>query len=484
MDRRTFLAAGAAAGVLPGCATLEIAPSAEVAVRPVRFLAGAAEAEALRRDVQPDDIRSIDEVPEALQGPLRQAVDGQYATDDVSDALLAVIDDFRDPKDNYRLDAPAVRIDGTAYVIEARVPTLVVELTGTDAAPADAAAVFPRERINADDLDPAVQNLVNRLHYRGPNAPRLSYRTSAVPEAIQDFLDEYDYLEDSQGVGRIATERRNADPPYTIDVRELTLEDRWGRPVIDGATLDPDLRAFVREVLAASRELPSEPYLTDSVPDGYFEHLQPTGDFGTDPHVRLDDSIYHVHVTEGEHKRLPVDVSAAAVGSGDEGRHRFEVTVAATGEGPDPALESGESVELFGHVGLPSVLWIDDGEEHHLLRSDAYEHSVATNSTAQTSTKAALLLTVGDRDLEVLSAERRTQATEWALDLDVDAVRETTVFETLPVGSELTATYAIPETVPAGTYASPGFFGVMWGGEAGNREREGIYPFELDIGLE
>ena len=174
-------------------------------------------------------------------------------------------------------------------------------------------------------------------------------------------------------------------------------------------------------------------------------------------------------------------VSATALAPGDEGTQRFEVTVEVTGEGPDPALGADESVELFGHVGLPSALWIDDGEAHHLLRSDAYQHPVESTATAGTATAAGLILTVGDRDVALLSAERETRSTEWALDLDAEAIREATVIETVSVGSEVSATYEIPEAVPSGRYACPAFFGVMWGGEADRREHEGIYPFEVVV---
>jgi hypothetical protein len=81
----------------------------------------------------------------------------------------------------------------------------------------------------------------------------------------------------------------------------------------------------------------------------------------------------------------------------------------------------------------------------------------------------------------VLAAEREASATEWSLDVDVAALRQTTVRETVPVGSDLSAVYEIPDTIPAGTYAAPGFFGVQWGGDPGDRSQEGLYPFEVEV---
>lgn len=487
MDRRAFLAAtGGTAGALAGCATLELSATLDVAAQPVTYLAGAAEATALRQAVDPSDLKSEEEIPAVLRDALQRALEDEFVVDSVSTDLLAAIDEFREPTDNYRLETPAVRLDGTAYVFEARVPTLVVQLGDESAENVDPDAVFRTERLQEEDsgLEPTAESLVERLRYRGPNAPRLPYRASDVPASIADFLETYDYVEDSQGVAPIETERLHAEPPYTIEVREFTVEDRYGRPVVDAAALDADLRQFVRDVIESSRDPSAPPYLTDTVPDGFFEQLKPTGDYRTDPFVHLDGSVYYVGVTEGEHGRMPVDLSADSMPPGENGRDRFRLTVAATAGGSESDVGADESIELFGHVGLPSVLWIDDGDELHLLKSDAYEYPVESQSTPQTSTAAGLFLTVDGRDVEVLTAERETRSTEWSLDLDVEQVRKTTVFETLAVGSELSAVYEIPDAVAAGTYASPGFFGARWGRESGEWAHEGIYPFEVEVVVE
>jgi hypothetical protein len=486
MERRTVLAAaGGSLGVLAGCVSLDIRGASPVTLQRRRYLAGAAEATQLRED-RPAEIPTESAIPDALLGPLRQARDGRYVTDAVSDPLLNAIDEFRDPKDNYRLESPYVRIDGTTYVFDARVPTLLVVVSDETVESVDRDAVFERDRLHAEENGLAAEtaSVVDRLTYRGPNAPRLPYRASSVPAPLRDFLDSYDYIEDSQGVSPIVTERQNRDPPYVIEVREPTASDRFGRPVVDSTTLDAGVQDFVRAVVESDWARTTGRYVTDSVPDGYFEALQPTGDYRTDPFVLLGDSVYYIAVTEGEHDRLPVDAAVGSLPPEDGVGPRFELTVTATADGSQSAAPVGNSIDLFSHVGLPSVLWVEAADELHLLRSDAYRYTVVSNQRERTSTAAGLFLTVDEYDVAVLTAERETAAVEWSLDVDVEAVRQTTVVETVSLGSQVSAVYEVPDTVPPGTYTAPGFFGVRWDGDPEDRSRESIYPFAVEVTVE
>ena len=535
MRRRTFLAgAGSGLAVLAGCTgTASDQSRIEVDLQTVTYSAGAAKPREIRRlEVEPDDIRDEDEIPAALREALSAAVDGEFESESVSEELLAALDELREPRASHRVWNPYVRIDGTEYVFEPELPTLHVELAEETVDEYDPDDVVVREGVvgghedlpaeadGHEDLPSAAEYVVQRIGWDGRmNTSRDTYRRSQVPEEIETFLEEYDYIKDFEGVSLIQVERRNWDPPYDIELRELGAEDRYGREIIDEEALSEEARAFVRSVIQSTDSDPPSLFVTDSVPEEYFETLQPTGDVNEGPFVRVDGEVYHVGVTEADHDRLPVDVSAepAPPESGD--RPRFTMTVEATEEGTNtdtdccdslppcrhnllasdsdtPGLSTpaennhsspyemgtDESIELFGHIGLPSVLRVEHDGEYHLLNSDTYEQDVESEVTSESVETAAMLVHVADREFEVMRAEEETEAETWSLEVDIDQLREKTIFEELQVGEQLSTTYEVPETIPEGTYNSTGVFGAIWSPDEGGHGTEvEQFPFELRL---
>lgn len=484
MERRTFcLVAGSGLLTLGGC--LSPNDSSEqytgIEMEPMAYMAGAGQPEELPPllDVDDEEILSEQEIPSALRAVLYDALDGGYETDTVSGELLAAIDEFRKLTRSHRLEQRYVRLDGTAYVFEATLPTLVIELSDEEARGYDPDDVYAGE----EELSAEANRLFQRLRYRGPNAPRLPYWTSRVPDSIKDFLERYDYIEDSQGVSRIETERRHWEPPYTIDIRELTQEDRYGREIIDGDELGEELRSFLLDVVESGRTQPSPPYITDTVPDEYFERLHETGSIRADPFVRLNETVYYIAVVEAASGDAPVEVTAAPTSPTDEGLSRFSLTVRATADGAE--ISSDETIELFSHIGLPSALWITHDDEKLLLDSDSYQYPVETKATTETSATSALVLQVARSDFQIMAAEEEHNATTWSLDVDIENIRNTTVRKDVPAGDELSATYVIPDAIPEATYYAEGFFGVLWSDDQTEHQpEEGMYPFRIKITLE
>jgi hypothetical protein len=63
-------------------------------------------------------------------------------------------------------------------------------------------------------------------------------------------------------------------------------------------------------------------------------------------------------------------------------------------------------------------------------------------------------------------------------------VEEVAVSEELSVGDELTATYVVPGTVPAGSYTLSGSFGALWLENPDDyNQTQGVYPFEVELTL-
>jgi len=487
MHRRTVLAAaGAAAIPLGGClGTAEEGATVSVELSPKRYLAGALRPEAAnQREVEPGDVRELAELPEPLRAAIEAAVDGGFERQTVSPDLLRAIDSLRGRSMTDRVARPYVRVDGRVYVFEPEVPELLVE-PGPAATPANESAVFDARDFHerAEEFDPAVGELVQALKYNGPNAPRVPHSRSSVPETVRDFLERYDYLEDARGVFGLEVTWRHTEPPYRIAVREITDEDRYGRRIVDASALSSAVRSFCESAVAASTRRPSPPFLPDSVPDAFFETLQPEGSVREDPFVRLDGTVYYVGVTRAEYERVPVDVAVEPRSPGTDDRPGFTVRLSVTDGGDTTAVAAGEPVELFGHAGLPGVLWIDHDGEYHLLNSDDYVVDVERESALGTAAVATMVLQVGDQDLELYAAETRTESTSWSLDLDGERVREATVVEAVPVGQDRTATYTVPDAVPSGTYRLPGFFGARWPADPPPLA-SAVYPFEVELALD
>jgi|GEM_PF-2533544 hypothetical protein len=392
------------------------------------------------RGIDPDHVVPEGEIPAALREPLAEARDGRFETDDPDDALLAAIDEFR-VYDRGELK-PYVELDGTRYVFEPTLPTFTAELVDEEAEEYDEDRVF-RESRGRDDLgSAAVETFVNALTAYGANVARGEYRRCIRPESVAAFLDEYDYLEDVLGVSRIETAVENEDPPYAITARELTEADMWDRPVIGASALDDEVVAFFERALASRHRAPAltspdrSQYFTDEVPDAYEEFA---AEYEDPPYYRIDGTVYDIRVGEPRYDRLPVSVSVAA---NEDADREFALSVSPA---PESAGGDVEGPYTFTSLGaLPSALWVLHGGERRSLQIV---------------------------DLEGVEGPRPKRTDGEAL-------------ESLNAGEAIVATYAVPESLPAGSYVSRGLFGVSWGVPGQTPDERGMYPFELAIAVE
>lgn len=405
----------------------------------------------VRSFAQTQDQRAIDteqitpavEISNPLQTALEAAVDGGYETDTVSNELLSGIDRFRHNGGGYRFE-PYFSLDGTPYAFDPTVPVFVAHLE-TDIEDPD-----PDRTVGPDDLEglaEPVRDFVRTIGAFTVEVPRDEYRISIVPDAVETFLENYDYVRSPGGAGRIVTARVDPGPPYTIEASKLTTEDLWGRPVLAATSLPAHLRRFVETVVASDRRalvyppLRSE-YRTDEIPGAYFDRLGPDQGPGSGPYVDLDGTFYAFRVTEIRRGKIPIAVSTAVV---DE--RSFKVTITPSEEGSKPVIEG--SVELEGRGALPSVLWIETMSNRYLLGSDAYDD-------------------IRRSEPEGSNGEQRR----------IDNVERTEV----PPGDELSATYRVPDAVPAGTYSAWGLVGVQWTRASDSRRFPTlVYPYQVVV---
>ncbi|WP_144799373.1 hypothetical protein [Halorubrum depositum] len=391
------------------------------------------------RGIDPEHVVPESEVPAALRDPLAEARGGRFETDDPSDALLAAVDEFR-VYDRGELK-PYVELDGTRYAFDPTLPTFTAALVDEEAEGYDEDRVL-REAGRRDDLgSEAVETFVNALTAYGPNAARGEYRRCVRPGAVAAFLDEYDYLEDGRGVSRIRTVVENEDPPYAITARELTGTDMWDRPVVDESVLDAEVVAFFERALVSRHRAPAlttpdrSQLFADDVPDAYGDVA---AEYDEPPYYRLDGTVYDVIVGEARYDRLPVSVSVAASEDADR---EFTLRVAPA---PENAEGDAEGPYTFTSRGaLPSALWV------------VYEDERTELDIVET---------------EGIDGPRPSRSDGEAL-------------ESLDAGDEMAATYAVPESLPAGSYVSRGLFRVSWSVPDRTPEEHGAYPFRLKIAV-
>jgi len=429
--------------------------SAGVALSTAPYLAGAVPVDEVEYQREENTPQPRSEFPATFADAVREAQDrgGELVIEDPAEELLTALDRITKPRTNIRWSEPVVRLEGAAYVVEPKLPVLEVRLDEERLEEADPDRTVSYE----DEFDhEAVESLVETIAWNGtPETARGSFKRSLVPDEVGAFLDSYEYVEDERGISPIVVERHNWEPPYTIELREFTAEDRWGREIHSAQSLDADLRQFLETVVASGTGFASPPFVTDDVPASYFETLAPDRG-GERPLVRVDGTVYRVNVSEGAHETLPITVTAESAEPTADGLARFGLTVEVTDDKPGVDVAPGEPVALHSGIGLPSALWVEHGGEYHLLNSDRYEVPVASEDGGKS----------------------------WSLAVDHPGVEEVAVSEELSVGDELAATYVVPGTVPAGSYTLAGSFGALWQANPDDHNRtDGAYPFEVELTL-
>lgn len=393
--------------------------------------------------IDPEDIVPESEVPLVLRDALLDARDGAWTTESVSEDLLAAIETFR-PSHGGDL-VPYVRLDGVDYEFTAEVPTFVARLADETVEEYD-----PQRVAHEDDEfeSEVVEEFVSTLVASGTHNPRMDYRRMVVPDAVQSFLDSYDYLEDYVGVSPIRTERVDAEPPHVIEVRELTAADMWGNEVVDVDTLGSEVRAFIHAAIDSDHRAPATypnrtEYFTDHVPEAFFDVVEEHDN----PYFRLDGTVYGVGAGSPSYD-VPLDVLVEE-GVGEE-EMAFEMTLDPSSEGMEDEVEEHRGLTMTGNGGLPSVLWVTHDGTRRLLESDAYEREHW-------------------RDVTEDGPPGRQPVNE--------------VLASIEFHEEVDATYVVPDGLPDGTYTSRGWFTVSWSVPDQTPGEYASYPFRLRITL-
>ena len=437
----------------PGPTETETADSTalDVGVEPVEYLV---ETRRPTTGITHGSLVPFDDIPQILQEPLQQAVEGGYETEEVSRELLAAIDTFRTYEYATEFE-PYVRIDGTAYEFEPTVPTFVASLPAateeTIVEESDPDRTFTWAFDHEFD-SPAVETFVHVVAWRGNSANnRHEYRRSALPDPVEAFVSQYDYVEDEYGISELETEWRHEDPPYTLEAHELTPDMRWDREVLAVSGMEPLLGSTVREVLASPHREPATESqshhinVSHDLPEQFVETFTESARSEQVPFVQREGDVYEIRVEETTPDLVPVSLSSTVVGD-DTGTEAIELSVAVETDGR--AAISEPEVRLYSRGATPTVLWIRADGERHLLDSDAYADDMWESAPD---------------------------------DPALDRRLGTSASATITPDSPLTAAYEIPADLPPGTYHSDGLFTVEW--DVSGQLREAAYPFRCTIAI-
>ena len=345
MNRRTFLvAAGTGAGALGigGWIATGRAPTYRVDLTVRTFEYGLTML-GVGREV-PETATLLDDLDADAREAIRTAIeDGRYETDDPSDGLLGF---FARPAVTPR----HVRDGERYYEIDATLPAFVVTLDPVDESDADDPAT-------TDEFVDAISE--EGVRRTGPLTALLDtgeYRTYALDPDVRAFVEETEYMERREGVGRLDLRVDDPGGPYDITAHEVDAETVHEDGVVAIDDLDDDARALVEEVADRRR------IGLDEVPSSLRETIE------SESLVRIDDRLYRPSLHRLTDEPIEFDATLLDETIAPGSPARLDLTVTNGGDEP---------VGIFsGAPGPFGVLRAEDEDDDRLtLWSQAYAES-------------------------------------------------------------------------------------------------------------
>ena len=296
----------------------------------------------------------------SVRDAVRTAIDSPpYTTQNASQALLDGID-----------DVDLVTYRGTIWDVEHTFPTVSVRVDtdiSEDEPVEDRTVTYGSDVVQSND---AVEDVVSTIVSLGVETVARPYETTRLDPEVQDFLDQYDYIETPRGIGEIVVSRTSRTPPHTIRAQEATDEELYGRRIQEATNYGPPTREFIDRVLASDRKTPGNyqdrihTIYPDDVPRRFARDL----DRGSN-YVRVDDEIYgfdtrHVHWDD-----LPVKFHATIPGENAATADPVDIQLSVQNSGDETVQLQMAGLTPFG------VLWAYGPDGEHVLWNDAYEQT-------------------------------------------------------------------------------------------------------------
>lgn len=201
-------------------------------------------------------IVATSDLPAAARGPLRDAIEDGVATlEDVPDALSRALADH----EWYRLGGEYYRVDAT---VPERVLTAEVrDADDVDADPEDETVLDLRDL--EDESEPAADAVTTAMSGE-------SVRTPALPPALADALEAYDYVYRRPTFVELAVSVDDPGAPYRLEASAASRDEIYdeipgsghtGVSVVDVTELPGRVRSAVEAALEGGRETLNPPWL-------------------------------------------------------------------------------------------------------------------------------------------------------------------------------------------------------------------------------
>lgn len=244
-----------------------------------------------------DEVGSLEP---AVRGPVRRAVEGEYATDDPPAALREYFDD------SPAGERPIIRYEGSFYRLSGTLPVYVVRLEPVDTA-SDADPMTVKELSECMSED---DGYLDRPPLEAEQRP---VRQHHLDPQFRDCVDRNPYLERSGGVYEWSITVDDPGPPYRIRAEQVPARDV--ADVSEGTvgqweTLPETARTAIEtaEGDGVSGSVPSvldwdDALVTDSLPEAVVDAAERYD------YVRRGDTFLSVKLTQASKLPLSVDVA-------------------------------------------------------------------------------------------------------------------------------------------------------------------------------
>lgn len=214
-------------------------------------------------------VAMLDKQSSSVQDAIRKAVSDRYETDAVGEELTSFLAAHE-----------FVRVDGTYYALETKLPQEVLELTPVESDGIDETALVGGRRLREKHVSDAVGDAVEHGETKRATFPDLLYELVAeyeyvTPAPVDDEdRDIYEWALDTDD---------NGGPPYWVDATVIEAETVFGGQVVAFDSLSPDAQAEIQAAREEGRvSFDDSPAVLDE------ESFQ---------YVRIDGKIYSVAVS-------------------------------------------------------------------------------------------------------------------------------------------------------------------------------------------
>lgn len=303
----------------------------------------------------------LTDLDKEVREAIRTAIDSPpYTTQNGSDTLKDGIDDVH-----------LVAYEDTVWNIDHTFPTVTIHLDTeipTNEAVEDRTVSYDSDVVRSND---AIAAVVGKIAPIGVQRAPEPFETTHLDPDVQDFLDRYDYIETSKGVGELVVIRTNRSPPHTVRAREATDEELYGRSIRKANDYGPPTRDLINRLLVAkNRKTPTNhqdrihTIYPDEVPREFARDIDQGSNY-----VRVDDEFYGFDIRHVHWDDLPIKFQATVLGENHETENPVDIQLSVLNPTENTVQLQMAGIAPFG------VLWAYGPDGEQVLWNDGYDQT-------------------------------------------------------------------------------------------------------------